>query len=46
MTGTHKKFEELEDPLVCENVERVPSQRVYYRQPVDFVLDQRCYSII
>lgn len=46
LSGTHKKFEELEDPLVGEDVERVSCQRVYHRQPVDLVLDQRRYSII
>lgn len=39
--GAYKKLQELEDPLVCENIERVSSQRVNYRQSVDLVLQQR-----
>lgn len=39
--GTHKKLQELENPLVCEDIERVPRQGVDYRQSVDLVLQQR-----
>lgn len=39
--GTYKKLQELENSLVCENIERVPRQWVNYRQSVNLVLQQR-----
>lgn len=35
---TYKEFEELEDPLVSKDIQRVPCQRIDYWQPVDLVL--------
>lgn len=43
---THKELEEFEDALVCEDVQRVASQGVDHRQPVDFILYQRRDSIV
>lgn len=37
---TYKKLQELENPLVCENVKCVPCQWVDHRQSVDFILQQ------
>lgn len=37
---THKKLEELEDPLVCENIKCIPCDRVNDRQAVNFVFDE------
>lgn len=43
---THKELEELEDPLVSEDVEGVPCQRVDHRQSVDLILQQRRHGVI
>lgn len=44
--GTHKELEELEDPLVCQDVESVSCQRVDDRKSVDLVLEQRRHGVI
>lgn len=36
----HKDVEELEDALVCEDVQHVSRRRVDDRQPMDLVLQQ------
>lgn len=38
---THKKLQELENSLVCEDVKGVSCQGVDHRQPVDLILQQR-----
>lgn len=43
---TYKKLQKLKNPLVRENIQRVPSQGVNYRQSVDLVLQQRWNCII
>lgn len=40
LCGTHKKLEELEDPLVCENIKCIPGDGVDDRQAVNFVFDE------
>ncbi len=42
---THKKLEELEDPLVCENIKCIPRDRVDDRQAVNFVFDEGVHCI-
>lgn len=42
---THKKLEELEDPLVCENIKCIPRDGVDDRQAVNFVFDEREHCI-
>lgn len=37
---THKQLQELEDPLVCEDVKCIPCDRVNDRQTVNFVFDE------
>jgi hypothetical protein len=44
--NTHKQLEELEDPLVCEDVEGITADRVDDGQPVDLILDQRIHSVV
>jgi hypothetical protein len=43
--ATYKKLEELEDSLVGEYIECIPTDRVNNWQSVDFILDQRVNSI-
>lgn len=43
--STHKELEELEDPLVCENVKCVPRDGVDDGQPVDFVFDEGVHRV-
>lgn len=45
LTVTHKKLEELEDPLVCENIKCVPRDGVDDRQAVNFVFDEGVHCI-
>lgn len=40
MGWTHKELEELEDPLVSENIKCIPCNGVDDRQPVNFVFDE------
>lgn len=42
---THKELEELEDPLVCENIKCVPRDWVDDRQAVNFVFDEGVHCI-
>lgn len=51
VTGTntresYKKLQELENPLVCQDVECVSRQRVDYRQSVDLVPQQRRHCVV
>lgn len=43
--STHKQLQELEDTLVCQDVECVSGVRIDDRQPVDLVPNQRGDSI-
>lgn len=43
---TYKKLQELQNPLVSENVKRVPCQRVDHRKSVDLILQQRRHRIV
>lgn len=45
MCRTHKQLEELEDPLVCEDVKCVSCDWINDRQAVNFVFDERVHSI-
>lgn len=45
MCWTHKQLEELEDPLVCEDVKCVSCDWINDRQAVDFVFDECVHSI-
>lgn len=45
MCWTHKQLEELEDPLVCEDVKCVSCDWINDRQAVNFVFDERVHSI-
>lgn len=45
MCGTHKKLEELEDPLVCENIKCIPCDGVNDRQAVNFVFDEGVHCL-
>lgn len=45
MCWTHKKLEELEDPLVCENIKCIPCDRVNDRQAVNFVFDEGVHCL-
>lgn len=42
---TYKKLEELEDSFVGEYIKCIPTDRVNNWQSVDFIFDQRVYSI-
>lgn len=42
---THKQLEELEDPLVCEDVKCVSCDWVNDRQAVNFVFDERVNGV-
>lgn len=41
----HKKLEELEDSFVGKYIKCIPTDRVNNWQSVDFIFDQRVYSI-
>ena len=43
--GTHKELEELENPLVREDVKCIPCDRVDDRQPVNFVFDEGVHCV-
>jgi hypothetical protein len=43
--ATYKKLEELEDSFVGKYIKCVPTDRVNNWQSVDFIFDQRVYSI-
>lgn len=45
MCWTHKQLEELEDPLVCEDVKCISCDWINDRQAVNFVFDERVHSI-
>lgn len=45
MCWTHKQLEELEDPLVCEDVKCVSCDWVNDRQAVNFVFDERVHGV-
>lgn len=45
MCWTHKQLEELEDPLVCEDVKCVSCDWVNDRQAVNFVFDERVNGV-
>lgn len=45
LKATYKKLEELEDSFVGKYVKCVPTDRVNDGQSVDFIFDQRVYSI-
>lgn len=45
MCWTHKQLEELEDPLVSEDVKCVSCDWINDRQAVNFVFDERVHSI-
>lgn len=40
ISSAYKQLQELEDPLVCEDVEDVPWDRVDNGQPVDLIFDE------
>lgn len=42
---TYKKLEELEDSFVGKDIKCIPTDRVNNWQSVDFIFDQRVYSI-
>lgn len=42
---TYKKLEELEDSFVGKYIKCIPTDRVNNWQSVDFIFDQRVYSI-
>lgn len=42
---THKQLEELEDPLVCENIKCISCDGVNDRQAVNFVFDEGVHCI-
>lgn len=45
LCGTHKKLEELEDPLVCENIKCISRDGVNDRQAVNFVFDEGVHCV-
>lgn len=42
---TYKKLEELEDSFVGKYIKCIPTDRVNNWQSVDFIFDQRVYSV-
>lgn len=46
LAGTHKELQELQDPLMRQDVESVSCQRVDDRKSVDLVLQQRRHGVI